>query len=117
MPEDGDGNRLVEAARQLPQRVVQAHRDRQRKRAARGRKRGFNRALVALLVVLLGLFFWSISSIFSAPAPGQQVSLDELSALSANNRVASATFRDVDNRIVGTYVGGTGVTNADPRLP
>src|SRR3954466_1069369 len=117
MPEDGDGNRLVEAARQLPQRVVQAHRDRQRKRAARGRKRGFNRALLALLVVLLGLFFWSISSIFSAPAPGRQLSLDEMSSLVANHRVATATFRDVDNRIVGDFVAGDGVTNADPRLP
>ena len=116
MPEE-TGNRLGALARQLPQRAAQAYRDRQRKRAARGRKRGFNRALVALLVVLLGLFFWAISSIFSAPAPGRQVSLDELSSLAANHRVASATFRDVDNRIVGSYVGGTGVTNADPRLP
>src|SRR3954452_24749239 len=108
MPDEG-GNRLVQIARELPQRAQQAYRDRQRERAARGRKRGFNRALVALLVVLLGLFFWSLSSIFSSPAPGRQVSLDELASLVSSHRVTTATFRDVDNRVVGSYVAGDGV--------
>jgi cell division protease FtsH len=116
MPEDGSRGAaaLVQQARQ---RVSQAWRDRQRKKAARGRKRGFSRALVALLLVLLGLFFWALNSLFSAPALGHRLSLDELSALASNNRIATATFRDVDNRIVGTYVAGNGVTGADVRLP
>ncbi|MDQ1695126.1 MAG: cell division protease FtsH [Frankiaceae bacterium] len=116
MPEDS-GNRGLTIVRQVPQRLSQVWRDRQRKRAARGRKRGVSRALIGLLVILLGLFFLALNSIFSAPAPGQRLGLDELSTLASNNRVVSATFRDVDNRIVGTFVAGTGVTNADPRLP
>src|SRR3954452_21862384 len=105
MPDEG-GNRLVQIARELPQRAQQAYRDRQRKRAAKGRKRGFSRALVALLVVLLGLFFWSLSSIFNAPAPGTKLSIDELAAMAGNHRIATAPFRDVDNRIVGRYIAG-----------
>jgi cell division protease FtsH len=99
------------------QRLVQAWRDRQRKRAARGRKRGFSRALLALLVVLLGLFFWALNSLFAAPAPGSRLSLDELTALAAKNRITTADFRDVDNRIVGTFRAGTGVYGEEPRLP
>ena len=97
--------------------VAQYWRDRQRKRAARGRKRGFSRVLVALLLILLGLFFWAINSLFAAPTPGAKITLDELSALAGKNRIAAASFRDVDNRIVGTYVAGEGATGADPRLP
>ncbi len=110
-------NAVVAAVGPVVQKVSQAWRDRQRKRAARGRKRGFSRALVALLVVLLGLFFWSLNGIFDAPTPGRQVSLDELTALASNHRVATATFHDVDNRIIGSYRAGDGTTNADPRLP
>jgi cell division protease FtsH len=114
---DDRANPAVDAARRVGQAVTQTWRDRQRKRAARGRKRGFSRALLVLLAVLLGLFFWSLEGIFSAPAPGRQLSLDELAGLASHNRVASATFRDVDNRIVGSYVAGSGRTGEDPRLP
>src|SRR5581483_7847049 len=117
MPEDEHGNRFAEFTSQVRQRASQLYRDRQRKRAARGRKRCFSRALVALLVVLLGLFFWAISALFSAPTPGVRMTIDELTELANNNRVATATLRDVDNRIVGTYVAGNGATGADPREP
>jgi cell division protease FtsH len=110
-------NAAVATVQRAVGKAGQVWRDRQRKRAARGRKRGFSRALVALLLVLLGLFFWSINGIFAAPTPGRQLSLDELTALASNHRVAAATFRDVDNRIVGSYVAGDGTTGADPRLP
>ena len=116
LPED-EGNRLVALVQRTRQRVGQAMRDRGRKRAARGRKRGVSRALIGLLAVLLGLFFWALSSIFSAPAPGQKLSIDELTGLAASHRVTVAVLRDVDNRIVGHYVAGEGRTNADPRLP
>src|SRR4051812_4032252 len=86
-------------------------RERKRRAAAKGRKRGFNRALVALFVVLLGVFFWLIGQVFSAPASGQKLTLDELSALAANRQITSATFLDEDNRIVGTYVDPDGVTS------
>jgi cell division protease FtsH len=116
LPEAGDRS-VAAVAGQLRQRVGQAWRDRQRKRAARGRKRGISRALLALLVILLGLFFWALNVLFSAPAPGARLSLDQLAALAGNNRIAVATFRDVDNRIVGHYVAGAGVYGEEPRLP
>jgi cell division protease FtsH len=116
LPEAGDRS-VAAVAGQLRQRVGQAWRDRQRKRAARGRKRGISRALLALLVILLGLFFWALNVLFSAPAPGARLSLDQLAALAGNNRITVATFRDVDNRIVGHYVAGAGVYGEEPRLP
>src|SRR5205807_951974 len=66
---------------------------------------------------LLALFFWTLHGIFTADQTGRQVSLDELTALAANHRVATATLRDVDNRVVGTYVAGPGVTDQLPNLP
>jgi cell division protease FtsH len=87
-------------------------RERRRRAAAKGRKRGFNRALVALFVVLLGVFFWLLSNIFNAPTPGQKVTLDQLTALAANHQVSTATFLDEDNRIVGTYVDQDGGNEA-----
>ena len=114
---DDEGNRLVAFVATARQRAATYVRDRGRKKAAKGRKRGVNRALLALLVILFGLFFWSLSSIFNSPTPGTRLSLDELSALAHNHRIAIADFRDVDNRIVGTYVAGDGVTGADPRAP
>ena len=114
---DDEGNRLVALIATARQRAATYVRDRGRKKAARGRKRGVSRVLLALLVVLFGLFFWSLSTIFQSPTPGTKLSLDELAALAGNHRIATADFRDVDNRIVGTYVAGTGVTGADPRAP
>ncbi|HET7530962.1 MAG TPA: ATP-dependent zinc metalloprotease FtsH [Mycobacteriales bacterium] len=116
LPEAGDRS-VVALAGQARQRISQAWRDRQRKRAARGRKRGFSRALLALLVVLLGLFFWALNVLFAAPTPGTRLSLDQLAALADNNRVTVATFRDVDNRIVGHFSAGSGVYGEEPRLP
>src|SRR3954470_6420145 len=86
-------------------------RERRRRAAAKGRKRGFNRALVALFVVLLGVFFWLIGQVFNAQTPGEKLTLDRLSALTANRQITSATFLDEDNRIVGTYVNPDGATS------
>jgi cell division protease FtsH len=110
-------DRLAGSLRGARQWAATFWRDRQRKKAARGRKRGVSRALVALLVVLLGLFFWTLNTIFSAQAPGQKISLDELSALAANHRISTAVLRDVDNRVVGRYTAGQGESDADAQLP
>jgi cell division protease FtsH len=117
MPADRDGGGIAGFVTTTQQRARDAWRDRKRKRAAKGRKRRFSGALLALLVILLGLFFWALQSIFSAPTPGQRLGLDEVATLAGNARISAATFRDEDNRIVGTYVAGTGQTNADPSLP
>src|SRR3954463_13828985 len=110
-------NRVLAFARQARDGAVQRWRDRQRKKAARGRKRGFSRALLLLLAILLGLFFWSLHGIFTAGQSGRQISLDELTALAANHRVTAVTLRDVDNRVVGSYVAGSGATGVMPNLP
>src|SRR5438309_1813974 len=77
-------------------------RERKRRSAAKGRKRGFNRALVALFVVLLAVFFYLLNSIFSAPAPGSQLSINRLLSYSSQHEIYSATFHDQDNRVTGT---------------
>src|SRR2546423_336503 len=94
------------AVRGVQQAIGQRWRDRQRKKAARGRRRGASRALLLLLAILLGLFFWSLHAIFTAGHTGTKLGLDEVTALAAEHRVASATLRDVDNRVVGTFVPG-----------
>jgi cell division protease FtsH len=87
-------------------------RDRKRKNAAKGRKRGFNRGLVLMLLALLALFFWLLNSIFTSQTPGSKVSLDLLAQYSSAHQVPHATFLDQDERIVGEILNsdGTSVT-------
>jgi cell division protease FtsH len=108
-----------EAVRRTPAQVLTAvghaiairFRERKRRAAAKGRKKGFNRALVALFLLLLAVFFWLISQVFNAPTPGEKITLDRLSALAANHQISTATLLDVDNRIVGRYVDPDGATS------
>jgi cell division protease FtsH len=79
-------------------------RDRKRRNAAKGRKRGFNRALVALLLVLLATFFLLLHAIFTAPDDGSPVTIDQIARYSAAHQVETATFLDQDNRIVGQLI-------------
>jgi len=85
-------------------------RDRKRRSAAKGRKRGFNRGLVLLLLVLLGLFFWLLNTIFSSAEPGSKASLNLLAQYSAAHQVTDATFLDQDDRIVGSIVNPDGTS-------
>jgi cell division protease FtsH len=68
---------------------------------------------VALFLVLLGIFFFLLSDIFSAPAPGQRLTLDQLTQLAANHQVSSATFLNEDNRIIGHVVDPSGTVFSD----
>src|SRR4051812_28585403 len=77
-------------------------RERKRRAAAKGRKKGFNRALVALFVVLLAMFFYLLNSIFSAPTPGSELTINRLLSYSSQHEIYSAVFHDQDNRITGT---------------
>jgi cell division protease FtsH len=86
-------------------------RDRKRKNAAKGRKKGFNRGLVALLLILLALFFWLLNVIFSAPSDGSPVSLNDLARYAAAHQVQNATFLDQDSRIVGTLINPDGTSS------
>ena len=99
-----------ESARRSPAQLLTAighslaawFRERKRRAAAKGRKRGFNRALVALFVVLLAMFFYLLNSIFSASTPGSQLTINRLLSYSSQHEIYSAVFHDQDNRITGT---------------
>jgi cell division protease FtsH len=109
LPEAADRRRSpVAALTGAQQAVLQWFRDRKRRNAAKGRRRGFNRALVALLVVLLGIFFWLVNSIFSAPAPGQKLTVNQVVALASAKEIQSVKLLDQDNRVVGTYTNFDG---------
>jgi cell division protease FtsH len=76
-----------------------------RERATR-RKGGGGRlvwVLCASLVSLLAVFGWSLNFLYSAPASGQVLSLDEVTALADQGRLSSAVFQDADNRVVGDF--------------
>lgn len=64
------------------------------------------RLWLALTVGLLLLAFSGCLYYLTADAPGREVTLDELTALSEGDRIESATFLDQDARIVGSTHGG-----------
>jgi len=113
LPDDSSRRGPVQLIRSAASGLAAWARERKRRSAAKGRRRGFNRGLLALFMVLLGLFFYLLSSIFSAQAPGQRLSLDQLASLAANHQVGTATFLDEDNRIVGQLVNGSGTYHID----
>jgi cell division protease FtsH len=77
-----------------------------RRRSAQGKRSKAALGLLALLVVELGAFAWALSTVFASPAPGNKLSLDELTALARQGRVASAKLLDADNRLTGRYTTG-----------
>jgi cell division protease FtsH len=77
-----------------------------RRRARSAKRRSVGRrttiALSLILVLLFAAFAWALR--FLSPEPeGRQLSIDELSALADEKRIATATFLDEDNLLVGTY--------------
>ncbi|MGH2753051.1 MAG: ATP-dependent zinc metalloprotease FtsH [Actinomycetota bacterium] len=79
---------------------------RRRSRVAKKKGPGRRSTLVlsATLLVLLGAFAWSIDYLYFGPEPdGAEVSLDELAALSAEERVETAVFHDEDLVITGSF--------------
>jgi hypothetical protein len=62
--------------------------------------------LVAVLLLELGSFTWAITTVFSAPSPGREVSLDELRGLASQGRVITARLLDADDRVTGFFSTG-----------
>ncbi len=79
---------------------LRRRRSRQARRPSPGRRMTIG--LIAVVIVLLGAFGWSVSYL-TPRTEGTQLSLDELEALSAELRVETATFQDEDNRLVGEF--------------
>ena len=79
---------------------------RRRTRNAKGRRASSKKSTIFLIVVLVGLFgafAWSLNYL-TPRSTGREISIDQLSALAAQERIESAEFRDEDNRLVGTFV-------------
>ncbi|MEA2487195.1 MAG: cell division protease FtsH, partial [Actinomycetota bacterium] len=79
-----------------------------RRRSRATKKRATNRKMVwllgAILIVLMGLFAWSLAYLFvGTQPPGTQLTLDQLSALSTAHRLDSASFLDADHIVEGTF--------------
>ena len=84
-----------------------------RRRAKNTRKRsGSRRALITILVLLAGLFatYGVALNYLRSRAEGQPISLDQFTALGKEKRIATATFRDEDKQLTGTYVATPQVT-------
>ena len=86
--------------------AVAAVRSWRRRRKAAGKRSKASLGLLALLLVLFATFGWALSSVFAAPHAGTRLNLDELTALSKQGRIATATFLDADDRIVGRFTSG-----------
>ena len=57
------------------------------------------------LVLLLGLFAWAISFVYLSPPPeGEELTIDEMSALADSKRLDSAVFYDEDSLVAGVYL-------------
>jgi len=95
--------------RQIKAWRLRRRRARQAKRKGGGR--GMTLALIVIVIVLLGAFAWSLSYLLSGKPDGRQLTLDQLTGLAAVQRVASATFLDEDNRVVGRYTTDNGATD------
>ncbi|MDQ4144761.1 MAG: AAA family ATPase [Actinomycetota bacterium] len=67
---------------------------------ARGIPRG-PRLLLASLLLLMAAFVWLVSYGYSPPAPGEELSLDQVYALAAENRIHAVELLDEDSQLVG----------------
>ena len=92
-------------ARRVKRQVKQYMLRRKRARVARKKRAGSRKATIMLalvLALLFGAFGWS-QSYLTTPAEGIEISIDQLKALAKEDRIASATFLDEDNRLVGRF--------------
>ena len=79
---------------------------RRRAKNAKGRRATSKKStvfLVAVLVLLFGAFAWSVNYL-TPKSQGQEITIDQLSALAAQERIESGEFRDEDNRLVGSFL-------------
>ena len=79
---------------------------RRRAKNAKGRRATSKKStlfLIGILILLFGAFAWSVNYL-TPRARGDEITIDQLSALAAQERIASAEFRDEDNRLIGSFV-------------
>ena len=83
---------------------------RRRRRSSKKKNTGRTTTFVLLgvVVLLFGAFAASLNYL-TPKSEGNEISIDELSALADEERIEAATFRDEDNRLIGTYVAAPAV--------
>ena len=89
---------------EIKRRIYAYRLKRRRQRTAR-KKNASRRSTIVLsliLLVLFGAFAWSLDYL-TPRSDGNKLSFDELAALAQDKRIATAEFRDEDNRLIGTY--------------
>ena len=104
------------AVRKARRKITQFRLNRRRSRVARRKKAGTRKAtffLALILIILFGAFGWA-QSYLTTPAQGLEVSIDELKALAKEHRIRDGNFLDEDNRLTGTYVAESLVTEKEP---
>jgi cell division protease FtsH len=99
-PDDGDSVGVLERLLAAPEAIGGAVATIRQRRARRSNG-GSRRWLLALLLVQLAGFLWAVQAVYAVPHEGRRLTLDELATTAKQGGVASATFRDADNRIVG----------------
>ena len=79
---------------------------RRRTKNAKGRRATSKKStifLIGILILLFGAFAWSVDYL-TPRAQGDEITIDQLSALAAQERIERAEFRDEDNRLVGSFI-------------
>ncbi|HYI45342.1 MAG TPA: ATP-dependent zinc metalloprotease FtsH [Actinomycetota bacterium] len=89
---------------------------RRRSRAAKKKMASRKTTIVLSIVVilLLGSFAWSLDYL-TPTSTGEELSIDQLAALAAENRIPTAVFRDEDNRLVGTFAAQSIIPEPKPK--
>ena len=78
---------------------------RKRAKAGKGRRATSKKStvfLIGVLILLFGAFAWSVNYL-TPRSQGDEITIDQLSALAAQERIVTSEFRDEDNRLVGTF--------------
>ena len=89
---------------------------RRRKKTAKRKTTGRTTTIVLTIVVLLLFAAFAAALNYLTPtSTGQEVSIDELSALADEKRLETSTFRDEDNRLVGTFAAESIVPEEEPK--
>ena len=90
---------------------------RKRAKAAKGRRATSKKStvvLIGILILLFGAFAWSVNYL-TPTAEGDEITIDELSALAAQKRISIAEFRDEDNRLVGEFIATPPEEKTEPK--
>ena len=90
---------------------------RRRRRKTSKRKNTGRKTTIALLVIVVALFgaFAASLNYLTPDSQGDEISIDELSALADEKRIETAEFNDEDNRLVGTYAATSIEPEPEPK--